>query len=163
MGGKNYISDSPCMQLLELKHMLRAVYPDASGNWRADSSPDGCEPSFTPQPCYCRIRNNWFHVRAINLHSWKCFPLTRAILILTKHDLFTCPCDNCSGTKMYERLPLTSMHLAQRLAPFPEWINSRRMKMWCSQQNKWSLKQGGESDEVNLLKLSSEPAVKLIN
>lgn len=41
-----------CMQLLELKHMLRrAVYPFASGNWLADSPPDTeSEPSLTPQP-----------------------------------------------------------------------------------------------------------------
>lgn len=41
-----------CMQLLELKYMLRAVYPYASGNQPADSSPDGFtekEPPPIPQ------------------------------------------------------------------------------------------------------------------
>lgn len=49
-----YINDRQCVQLLELKHMLRrTVYPYASGNWLADSPPDGfteSEPFLTPQP-----------------------------------------------------------------------------------------------------------------
>lgn len=50
---ENYdMKDHQCVQLLELKHMLRAVYPYASGNRLADSSPNGFtenEPPLIPQ------------------------------------------------------------------------------------------------------------------
>lgn len=38
------------MQLLELKHTLRAVYPYASGNELADPSPDGFTENEPPTP-----------------------------------------------------------------------------------------------------------------
>lgn len=83
----------------------------ASSNWLTDSSTDGFtenEPSYHSS-CYGRVTNNWLHIRTTNLHSWKCFPLTCATLILIKYCLFMQPWDTfSSSTKMYERLPMVS-------------------------------------------------------